>query len=99
VGKLPSMSYHVRREQVRVSCARGPRAISGYLLCGYLGFGVPSILVGFVADRLGVTSTLVIFGVVIVLARVLLAARSDLRLARFGVVMPILLSLTVSQRL
>jgi MFS family permease len=66
-------------EVIRVGQPYQARAISGYLLCGYLGFGVPSILVGFVADRIGVTGALVIFGVVIVLMCAALAVRSRIR--------------------
>jgi MFS family permease len=71
-------------EVIRVGQPHQARAISGYLLCGYLGFGVPSILVGFVADRIGVTGALVIFGAVIVLTCAALAVRTDLRLVQFG---------------
>ncbi len=62
-------------EVVRIERAYQARAVAGYLLCGYLGFGVPSVLIGFVADRVGLTGALVIFGVVIVLACTALAGR------------------------
>jgi MFS family permease len=39
------------------------RAVSGYFLCAYLGFGLPSILVGFVGDRFGIMTALTGFGV------------------------------------
>lgn len=48
------------------------RAVSGYFLFAYLGFGLPSILIGFLADRLGVMNALVGFGIVLVCACVAL---------------------------
>ena len=48
------------------------RAVSGYLLFAYIGFGVPSVLVGFLAERIGVPVALAVFlGVVIVVCAVL----------------------------
>lgn len=51
------------------------RAVSGYFLCAYLGLGLPSIAVGFLADRIGIVTALVGFGVVLCIADVALAAR------------------------
>jgi len=50
------------------------RAVSGYFLCAYLGLGLPSIAVGFLADRVGIVTALVGFGVVLCVADVALAA-------------------------
>ena len=48
------------------------RAVSGYLLFAYVGFGAPSVLVGFLAERIGVPVALAVFlGVVIVVCGVL----------------------------
>jgi hypothetical protein len=44
------------------------RAVAGYFLFAYLGFGIPSILVGYAADRLGTTWALGIFGCLLVAA-------------------------------
>ncbi len=49
------------------------RAVSGYFLCAYLGFGLPSVCLGLFADRFGLLTALVGFGVVVLLACVLLA--------------------------
>lgn len=42
------------------------RAVSGFLLCAYTGFGLPSIGVGIVADSIGLTAALTLFGGAIV---------------------------------
>lgn len=52
------------------------RAVSGYFLFAYLGFGLPSILIGFLADRLGAVTALVVFMPVLMLACAVLAYRS-----------------------
>lgn len=44
------------------------RAVSGYFLFAYLGFSLPSILIGFIADWVGVMNALIGFGAVIVTA-------------------------------
>ncbi len=51
------------------------RAVSGYFLFAYLGFGLPSILIGFIADQIGSFSALLSFGLLILLASVGLAFR------------------------
>ncbi|MBD2462908.1 MFS transporter [Oscillatoria sp. FACHB-1407] len=43
------------------------RAVSGYFLCAYLGFGIPSIIIGFLSDRIGTLNALIVFGVLIVM--------------------------------
>lgn len=48
-------------------------AVSGYFLCAYLGFGLPSILIGFLADRVGVIKALLGFGVAIIAGSAFLA--------------------------
>lgn len=48
------------------------RAVSGYFLFAYVGFGVPSVLVGFLAERIGVPVALAVFlGVVMIVCGVL----------------------------
>jgi predicted MFS family arabinose efflux permease len=54
------------------------RAVSGYFLFAYLGLGLPSILIGFLADLVGVLSALVGFGLVIIAANAWLGFRSKL---------------------
>ncbi|HYO53339.1 MFS transporter [Archangium sp.] len=48
------------------------RAVSGYFLFAYLGFGLPSIVVGFLSDRYGIFNSLVGFGGFIALASLVL---------------------------
>lgn len=48
-------------------------AVSGYFLFAYLGFSLPSILIGFIADWVGVINALIGFGVVIVALNSVLA--------------------------
>jgi predicted MFS family arabinose efflux permease len=48
------------------------RAVSGYILFGYLGFGLPSVVVGFLSDRYGIFNSLVGFGGFIALASLVL---------------------------
>lgn len=49
------------------------RAVAGYFLFAYLGFGLPSILVGYAADALGTTLALALFGAVLIVAVIALA--------------------------
>lgn len=51
------------------------RAVSGYFLFAYLGFGIPSVCIGFLADRFGVVSTLAGFGVIVLAASIALLLR------------------------
>lgn len=50
-------------------------AVSGYFLFAYLGFSLPSILIGFIADWFGVMNALIGFGVVIVTLNLVLALK------------------------
>src|SRR5207247_1850560 len=59
----------------RAGGADRARAVSGYFLCAYLGFGLPSIALGFLADRIGVLPALVGFGLLVVVASLALLAR------------------------
>ena len=54
-------------EIARLSQDQRARAVSGYFLCAYLGFGIPSIPFGFLAESIGNEVTLVIFGTIIIL--------------------------------
>lgn len=53
-------------EVSRLGGAQRARAVSGYFLCAYLGFGLPSVLLGFLADRVGVRGALSGFGVIVI---------------------------------
>ncbi|PHJ63707.1 hypothetical protein VF14_07775 [Nostoc linckia z18] len=59
-------------EVVRLSGSQSARATSGYFVCAYLGYGLPIILIGFFADRVGIMNTLLGFGVVILACNALL---------------------------
>jgi MFS family permease len=71
-------------EVTRLGGASRARAVSGYFLCAYLGFSLPSILIGFIADRVGVMSSLLAFGVVIVAANSMLALSMRSRRIKIG---------------
>lgn len=55
-------------EVSRLGGEQRARAVSGYFLCAYLGFGLPSILLGIIADIFGVIFALVSFTVVVIAA-------------------------------
>jgi MFS family permease len=48
------------------------RAVSGYMFCGYIGFGIPAIFLGYIADHFGVTRSLLFFEAVIILLSIYL---------------------------
>jgi MFS family permease len=52
-------------EVSRIGGEHRARAVSGYFIYAYLGFGVPSVLLGFLADRFGLMPILVCFGILI----------------------------------
>jgi MFS family permease len=58
------------------------RAVSGYFLFAYLGLGLPSILVGFLADQVGVLNALVGFGSIIIVANAWLGYQLRVRSIR-----------------
>lgn len=60
-------------EVARRSEQHRARAVSGYFLCADLGFGFPSIFVGFVADRVGVMTAMLGFGSIILSSSVMLS--------------------------
>jgi MFS family permease len=41
------------------------RGVAGFMFIGYLGFGVPSVFLGFLADKLGILVALGIFGALV----------------------------------
>jgi MFS family permease len=66
-------------EVIKAGGEQRARAVSGYFLFAYLGFGLPSILIGFIADWVGVINALLGFGVVIIAANFGLALRMKSR--------------------
>ncbi|MBC7949786.1 MAG: MFS transporter [Chitinophagaceae bacterium] len=42
------------------------RAVSGYMFYGYVGFGIPAIFLGYIADRIGILNSLYFFELVII---------------------------------
>lgn len=58
------------------------RAASGYFLFAYFGFSIPVIASGFLADRFGLSTALVVFGVATVAASVAVATAVHFRARR-----------------
>lgn len=61
-------------EVTRIGGDQRARAVSGYFIFAYLGFGAPSVLLGFLADRFGLMPALIGFGILVILLCILLAA-------------------------
>lgn len=59
-------------EVIKASRNEEARVVSGYFLFAYLGFGLPSILLGYIADVLGTLQSLVYFSVVILACSIVL---------------------------
>ena len=59
-------------EVVKLSGSQSARAVSGYFVCAYLGFGLPVILIGFFSDQVGIVNALFGFGVIFLASNVLL---------------------------
>jgi MFS family permease len=49
------------------------RAVSGYMFFGYIGFGIPAICLGYLADQFGIIYSLLIFEIFIVVLSIWLA--------------------------
>lgn len=61
-------------EVVRLGGSQSARVTSGYFVCAYLGYGVPVILIGFLAERFGTVNTLIGFGMVLLISNAFLIA-------------------------
>ncbi len=61
-------------EVVRLSGTQSATVTSGYFVCAYLGYGIPIILLGFLAEQFGTVNTLVGFGMVLLISNALLIA-------------------------
>ena len=59
-------------EVVRLSGSQSARAVSGYFVCAYLGYGLPVIFIGFFADRIGILNALLGFGLILLVSNILL---------------------------
>ncbi len=53
------------------------RAVSGYMFFGYVGFGIPAIVLGFLADSIGIIPSLLVFEIIILLLSFYLFYRLD----------------------
>jgi MFS family permease len=42
------------------------RAVSGYMFFGYVGFGIPAVVLGFLADSIGIIASLIVFEIAII---------------------------------
>ncbi len=60
-------------EVVRLSDSQSARAVSGYFVCAYLGYGLPVIFIGFFADRIGILNAILGFGAILFVSNILLA--------------------------
>ncbi|MEY4937077.1 MAG: hypothetical protein RIS64_3436 [Bacteroidota bacterium] len=56
-----------------LSGAQRARGVAGFMFIGYIGFGVPSVFLGFLADKFGILAALGIFGAIITLLSMWLA--------------------------
>lgn len=64
---LGGLTYVVEKSELDKA-----RSVSGYFLAAYVGFSVPSILLGMVADSKGVSNALESFGLLIVLVHIVI---------------------------
>ncbi len=59
-------------EVVRLSGSQSARAVSGYFVCAYLGYGLPVVFIGFFADLIGILNALWGFGAILLISNILL---------------------------
>jgi len=59
-------------EVVKLSGSQSARAVSGYFVCAYLGFGLPVILIGFFSEQVGIVNALFGFAIIFLAGNVLL---------------------------
>ncbi len=52
------------------------RAVAGFMFIGYLGFGIPAILIGYIADKIGIVGGLLVFEITITLLSIFLFFRT-----------------------
>jgi MFS family permease len=53
------------------------RAVSGYMFFGYVGFGIPAVILGFLADSIGIISSLLVFEIAIIVLSLYLYFKFD----------------------
>lgn len=57
---------------VKIAGSQSARVTSGYFVCAYLGYGLPVIAIGFLAENLGTIYTLFSFGAILTISNILL---------------------------
>ncbi|WP_144865003.1 hypothetical protein [Hyella patelloides] len=57
---------------VKIADSQSARVTSGYFVCAYLGYGLPVVLIGFLAENLGTIATLFGFGAILTISNILL---------------------------
>lgn len=60
---------------IRLSGKQSARAVSGYFVFAYVGFGLPVVFIGLFAERFGTITTLFGYGVILLVANLLLILR------------------------
>ena len=60
---------------IQLSGTQAARAVSGYFIFAYLGFGLPVVFIGFIAQWFGTITTLVGYGVILLVANLTLILR------------------------
>ena len=55
------------------------RAVSGYMFVGYIGFGIPAIFLGYLADQIGIIYSLIVFEAIIILLGIYLILKMHFR--------------------
>lgn len=53
------------------------RAVSGYMFYGYIGFGVPAVFLGYLADRFGIINALLVFEIIVTILSIYLFLTFD----------------------
>jgi uncharacterized membrane protein len=48
------------------------RAVSGYMFFGYIGFGIPAVFLGYLADAFGIINALIVFEIAITMLSIYL---------------------------
>ena len=67
---------------VQLSDSQPARAVSGYFVCAYLGFGVPVIFIGLLSDQFGIFNALLGFGVIFSIANLLIGLHQNSTIKR-----------------
>ena len=57
---------------VKIAGSQSARVTSGYFVCAYLGYGLPVVAIGFLAENFGTVATLFGFGAILTISNILL---------------------------